>query len=43
MARCYLEIEVPFVRTDDNASDLFTKPLKAKKFYAFRRIIMNER
>jgi hypothetical protein len=38
-----LEIEVPFVRTDDNIADFFTKPLKGKKFHAMRRIIMNER
>jgi hypothetical protein len=37
-----LEIEVPFVRTDDNIADFFTKPLPAAKFYAMRRIIMNE-
>ena len=36
------ELEVPFVRTDDNISDFFTKPLKAKKFHAMRRLIMNE-
>ena len=38
-----LEIEVPFVRTDDNIADFFTKPLNARKFYAMRRKIMNER
>ena len=40
-----LEIEVPFVRTDDNPADFFTKPYpnNAKKFHAFRRILMNER
>ena len=40
-----LELEVPFVRTDDNIADFFTKPFvkgQAKKFYAMRRIIMNE-
>ena len=37
-----LEIQVPFVRTDDNIADFFTKPLGAKKFYAMRRKIMNE-
>ena len=36
------ELEVPFVRTDDNIADFFTKPLAAKKFYAMRRVIMNE-
>ena len=36
-------VEVPFVRTDDNLADFFTKPFKeAKKFYAMRRKIMNE-
>ncbi|MGA0059339.1 MAG: reverse transcriptase domain-containing protein [Planctomycetota bacterium] len=37
-----LEIEVPFVRTDDNLADFFTKPLPAAKFYDMRRKIMNE-
>ena len=36
------EINVPFVRTADNAADFFTKPLPSKKFFAMRRIIMNE-
>ena len=37
------ELEVPFVRTADNVADFFTKPFKeAKKFYAMRRILMNE-
>ena len=37
------EITVPFVRTDDNLADFFTKPFKtAKKFVAMRRLIMNE-
>ena len=36
------EIEVPFVRTDDNIADFFTKPLDAKKFHAMRKLIMNE-
>ena len=36
------EIEVPFVRTDDNIADFFTKPLQGKKFHAMRRLIMNE-
>ena len=36
------EIEVPFVPTDDNIADFFTKPLNAKKFHAMRRVIMNE-
>ena len=37
-----LEIEVPFVRTDENIADFLTKPLHSKKFYAMRRVIMNE-
>jgi hypothetical protein len=37
------EIEVPFVRTDDNIADFFTKPLAGKKFHAMRCKIMNER
>ena len=37
-----MELEVPFVRTDDNIADFFTKPMKAKVFHAMRRIIMNE-
>ena len=37
-----MELEVPFVRTDDNIADFFTKPLAGKKFHAMRRVIMNE-
>ena len=37
-----LELEVPFVPTDDNIADFFTKPLGAAKFYAMQREIMNE-
>ena len=33
------EIEVPFVRTDDNLAD-FTK--SASQFHAFRKRVMNE-
>ena len=37
------QLEVPYVRTDDNAADMLTKPMKsAAKFFAFRAIIMNE-
>ena len=36
------EIEVPYVPTDDNIADFFTKPLEPKKFHAMRRVIMNE-
>ena len=38
------ELEVPYVSTDDNPADFFTKPLRnAAKFFAFRSIVMNER
>ena len=30
------------IPTDRNIADFFTKPLEAKKFHAFRRIIMND-
>ena len=36
------ELRVPFVRTDDNLADFFTKPMLAKKFHAMRRVIMGE-
>ena len=37
------ELTVPFVPTDENVADFFTKPMKnASKFLAFRRVIMNE-
>ena len=36
------ELEVPFVRTNDNLADFFTKPLPAAKFHALRKQIMNE-
>ena len=37
------EVEVPFVRTDDNLADFFTKAMKsAPKFFNFRAQIMNE-
>ena len=32
---------VPYVATDDNLADFFTKPLMAKKFFAMRDKIMN--
>ena len=35
------ELVVPFVRTDDNLADFFTKPLAAKRFFALRDKIMN--
>ena len=34
-------VTVPYVRTDDNIADFFTKPLEPKKFRAFRDRIMN--
>ena len=40
------ELEVPFVPTDENVADFFTKAMRknqSKKFFAFRRIVMNER
>ena len=38
------EIEVPFVRSNDNHADYLTKPAKnANAFHAWRRYIMNER
>ena len=36
------ELSVPFVRTANNLADFFTKALKPKTFFAFRKIIMNE-
>ena len=35
------EIRVPFVRTDDNLADFFTKPLPSKRFFQLRDLIMN--
>ena len=37
------EIVVPYVNSDDNLADFFTKPLNAKKFFALRDKIMNVR
>ena len=36
------ELSVPFVRTANNLADFFTKALKPKTFFAFRKTIMNE-
>ena len=36
-----LQIVVPFVSTNDNLADFFTKPLAHKKFFALRDRIMN--
>ena len=35
------EIRVPFVRTDANIADFFTKPLPSKRFFTLRDRIMN--
>ena len=35
------QLRVPFVRTDDNLADFFTKVLPARKFFPLRNIIMN--
>jgi hypothetical protein len=35
------QIRVPFVRTDDNLADFFTKALPPKQFRAVRDVIMN--
>ena len=35
------EIRVPFVKTDANLADFFTKPLSSKRFFQLRDIIMN--
>ena len=38
------ELEVPFVPTEKNLGDIFTKPMKnATQFRALRRLVMNER
>ena len=37
------ELTVPYIATDDNIADFFTKPFKsAKKFRRMRRVILNE-
>ena len=36
-----MRITVPYVATDDNLADFFTKGLKAKKFFPMRDKIMN--
>ena len=35
------ELVVPYVKTDDNMADFFTKALPAKRFFALRDKIMN--
>ena len=36
-----MRITVPFVPTEQNLADFFTKPLSAKRFFALRKVIMN--
>ena len=36
-----LEISVPFVRSELNMADFFTKPLLSATFFRFRNAIMN--
>ena len=36
-----LEITVPFVRSENNMADFFTKPLPASTFFRMRNVIMN--
>ena len=36
-----LEISVPFVRSEDNMADFFTKPLASPQFFRLRNIITN--
>ena len=38
-----MKLVVPFVRTDDNLADFFTKPLDNKRFFELRNTIMNYR
>ena len=35
------ELVVPYVKSDDNLADFFTKPLSAKRFFSMRDKIMN--
>jgi hypothetical protein len=36
------QIAVPYVESDKNLADFFTKPLPARKFFQLRKVIMNE-
>ena len=36
-----MRLNVPYVRSTDNLSDFFTKPLHKREFFAMRNIIMN--
>ena len=38
-----MELTVPYVRTDDNVSDMLTKQLQSARFHTLRAIMMNER
>ena len=35
------ELVVPYVKSDENLADFFTKPLSAKRFFSLRNKIMN--
>ena len=37
-----MELTVPFVRTDDNISDMLTKQLPSKRLRTLRALMMNE-
>ena len=36
------QLIVPYVESDKNLADFFTKPLPARKFFPLRKAIMNE-
>ena len=36
------QLIVPYVESDRNIADFFTKPLPARKFFQLRKVIMNE-
>ena len=38
-----MQIRVPYVNTDDNFADFFTKAFDGKKFFSLRAKVMNER
>ena len=37
-----MELVVPYVRTDDNISDMLTKQLPSHRFHLLRALMMNE-
>ena len=37
-----MELVVPYVRTDDNISDMLTKQLDSTRFHLLRSLMMNE-